>query len=393
MTRHVMTITHELRGWRKPPLAFSASYWTGLCAKVATNAAMGDAALAAVGGFRSIILAQTKDVDTSDLETKCLDNLLELATAGYTKPDGVWAFPAIQAMLLAARHDIELHGYSDRSTLKVVLGFVRLMSPLEVAMEKAGKRFIQSFPAYDRSFEACVPVLFGVVAEQVAPTAEEDDSYRNPFGDFLKAAEDIRHHFRELAETDFQGAHRKWVLDSLVASARVHLYLLVHPPKGSEPYLEQVDEPLRWLISWVSEYFSKQCDRSANDAADSLACLEVNLLEHNRVESALECGKGIARVAAYSAALRNEPYALADIQERLEILARAASALGFPQQSTALRAMIEKPSQIEETRWALFEEARGRRWSQLDERLRQRRRPYAGLQDDPIDELQRVSRQ
>ena len=108
---------------------------------------MGDAALAAVRGFQTILLNQKKDVDTTDLEAQSLESLLMLAKASYIKPDAVWGFPAIQAMLLAARHDIEMHGYSNRSTLKAVLESVRPLAPLEIAMEKAGKRAAALIPA------------------------------------------------------------------------------------------------------------------------------------------------------------------------------------------------------------------------------------------------------
>jgi hypothetical protein len=391
MTTHAMTIVHSADGWGKAPLAFGACYWTTLCSAIAVKAGMGDAALAAANGFQSILLKQSLDVNTSDLEAQCLESLYALATASYANPDGVWGFAAVKAMLLAAKHDIEVNGYSNTPTFETVLRYIRVMTPLEVAMYQAGQRVTVTFPPYDLSFEASVPALFEMVAHQVEPV--EGHPLNSPFHDFLEAAEEIRNHYRELSNSDFGGTLlRKWVIDSLMAAARVHFALLLNPPAGTAPYLEDVDASLRWLISWVSQYFSKQCDRWASDAADSLACLGIRLLEIDRIESALQCGKTIAALASHSATLQREPYALADIQQRLETLARAADALKEPNAGTQLRAMIEKPASIADEEWPHFIEARDTRWSQLDENL-ERRRSHYRFRDDPVDELRRVLNQ
>src|SRR5262249_52421612 len=105
-------------------------------------------------------------------------------------------------MLLAARHNIELHGYTDSSTLHTILEYLRSVAPLEVTMEKAKKRRLQVFPPYDLSFAASVPALLEMVARRVKPDTER--RWLNPFDEFLKAAEDVRHHYRELSKTDFE---------------------------------------------------------------------------------------------------------------------------------------------------------------------------------------------
>jgi hypothetical protein len=69
MTMHAMTMIHlSDGGWRKAPLAFSPCFRLGLCATTAVKANMGDAVMAAVSGFQEILLSQTKDVHTAELE-------------------------------------------------------------------------------------------------------------------------------------------------------------------------------------------------------------------------------------------------------------------------------------------------------------------------------------
>jgi hypothetical protein len=346
MTTRAMTMIHLSHGLKKAPLASSPCFFLGLCATTAVKTNMGDAVLAAVSGFQGILLSQTKDVHTAELEAKSLESLLTLAGASYIKPDAVWGFPAVKAMLLAARHDIKLSGYHDMPTLKTVLDYARSLAPLEVAMGKAGKRRLQTFPPYDLGFEASIAVLLKKVARQVAVDAERP--WANPFHDFLKAAEDIRHHYRELSRTDFENTLlRKWVVDSLMAAARVHWILLVQPPAGTERHIDDVDQSLRSLVSWVPSFFPQQTQPHRFDimeAADSLACLSISLLEHDRIESAQGCASAIADLATNSAALRPEPYTLADLHKRLEVLARAADALGKAQAAVDIRAMIQRPA-------------------------------------------------
>ena len=68
-------------------------------------------------------------------------------------------------------------------------------------------------------------------------------------------------------------------------------------------------------------------------------------LPHDRTESAQAFASAIASLATKSAAVRPEPYALADLHERLEILTRAAEALGHAQEAVAIRDTIQGPPQ------------------------------------------------
>jgi hypothetical protein len=146
MTTHAMTMIHLSHGLKKAPLAFSPCFYLGLCATTAVKANMGDAVLAAVSGFQDILLSQTKDVDTAELEAQSLQSLLTLAQASYIMPDAVWSFPAVKAMLLAARHEIELHGY-DKTTLKTVLDYARALAPNGSRHGKGGQADAPNVPA------------------------------------------------------------------------------------------------------------------------------------------------------------------------------------------------------------------------------------------------------
>jgi len=392
MTLHSMTMVHSANGWKRTPLAFSGCYWLGQCATIATKANMGNAAFTAITGFQNILLAQKSDAGSTELEAQALESLLALAVASYAKPDAVWGFPAVRAMLLAARHDIVLHGYRDISTLEKVLEYLRSLAPLEIAMERAGKRMLQTFPPYDLSFEASVPALLEMVAHRVA--ADADQPWNNPFSEFLAAAEDVRHHYRELSKTNFENTlAQKWVVDSLIAAARVHWGLIVQPPAGTEAHIDDVDQTLRYLISWLPSFFPEQNQPHGYhiaEAADSLACLGISLLEQDRMESARGCASAIAGIASNVAAQHPEPYILADLHQRIEVLARAADALGKPQEAITIRAMTQRPTTVSDENWPHYLEARHNRLHHLDRSVRERRNRYAAVRDDPVAELQRI---
>ena len=178
-----------------------------------------------------------------------------------------------------------------------------------------------------------------------------------------------------------------------MAVARVHLALLMQPPAGTEGHIDDVDQSLRWLVSWVTAFFPERTQPYGfhiTEAADSLACLGISLLEHDRIETAQACASAIAGLATTSAALRPEPYTIADLHQRLEVLARAADALGKVQAAVAIRAMIQRPATVTDADWPHFLEARQTRLMQLDRSLQERRRNRYGARDDPVAELQRI---
>jgi hypothetical protein len=237
-----------------------------------------------------------------------------------------------------------------------------------------------------------VPALLEMVAHRVAVDA--DHPWNNPFSEFLKAAEDVRHHYRELSTTNFENTlAQKWVVNSLMAAARVHWALLVQPPPGTEAHIDNVDETLRYLISWLPGFFPEQNQPHRHHitvSAVSLACLGISLLEHDRIESAQGCGSAIAGLASNVAAQHPEPYLLADLHQRLEVLARAADALGKSHVAIAIRAMIPRPATVSDADWPHYLAARQTRFQQIDRSLHERRDRYAAIGDDPIFELQRL---
>ena len=199
---------------------------------------------------------------------------------------------------------------------------------------------------------------------------DAEQQWTNPFDDFLEAANDVRSHYRELSKIDFKGTLlRKWVVNSLMAAARVHWRLLAQPPAGTENHIDDVDHSLRSLISWLPAFFPQQAQphtHHMDEAADSLACLGISLLEHDRIGAAAACASAIAGLATNSAALRPEPFAIANLHQRLEILARAANALGKAQAAADIRAMIQQPGTVIEADWPLFLDARQDRSRDLD---------------------------
>jgi hypothetical protein len=259
-------------------------------------------------------------------------------------------------------------------------------------MEKAGKRVMQVFPAYDLSFNSTPPALLGLVAHQIKTDPELP--WINPFREFLAAAEDIRDFYRHLSQIDFENTLlRKWIIESLMAAARVHWALIVQPPEGTEEHVDDVDKSLRWLISWVPAFFPERKEPyrfQATEAANSLTCLGLSLLQHNRIESGIACATALASLSKTSIGIPPEPYALADLHQRLEILARGSETLGLAETTVKIRELVQLPKSVDDTNQPHFLEARETRYSQLDRNLRERRRPY-GVGDDPIFVLQGIS--
>jgi hypothetical protein len=131
MTTYAMGVIHDQNGRRRTtPLAYSPCFYLGLCVQTAIHTNMPDALLAAVEILQGILLAAAKDVDTSTVKAKALETLLTIAVSGYAVPDSVTAVPAVQAMLLAARHDIRTRGYQQLSTLETVLTHILFLAPL-----------------------------------------------------------------------------------------------------------------------------------------------------------------------------------------------------------------------------------------------------------------------
>jgi hypothetical protein len=391
MTTYAMGVIHDQSGRRQTtPLAYSPCFYLDLCVQTAIRANLPDAVLAAVEILQGILLTAAKDVDTSTVEAKALETLFTIAVSGYAAPDSVAAFPAVQALLHAAGHDIRIRGYRRQPTLETVLRYLSLLAPLEVAMETAGKRVMQTFPAYSLGFEANIAALL----EAVGHAAQPVDRRRriSPFREFLEAAEDIVHHYREVAKTDFKNTLLlKWVIDSIVTCAKVHIALMDNPPAGGELFADEIDDRLQWYIHAVTFFYPEQIPfpPHADDAASGLAILGMMLLSCNRLDSAQACAEVIGRIAANCAVSQPRPYDPADLYEKLEILGRAAEALEHAHAAAGFRALIAKPPAVTDADWTICRKEIATRLSQLNDSLARFDPGYA-LPDDPVAMLRAV---
>jgi len=394
MTEHAMTILHEQNGtWRKAPLAFSPCFYLDLCVQIVIRAGMADAILAGVASLQAILLKPVKEVDTASTEAEAIQSLCAIAAAGYLKPELVSVYPATQAMLFAARHAIAIRGYRQQPTLKTVLTNLALLAAFEIVADKAGKRIMQTFPAYSLGFEASIPALLEMIAHHVQPV-DPARPWVNPFHEFLGASEDIVHHYRDLAKLDFQGTlFMKWVIDSMMTCAKVHIALLDNPPTGADPFRDDVDNRLRWYIYAPSFFFRPQNpfpSHHAEDTCGELAILGMHLMEQVWWrESAKACGVAIGQIAESCAASQAMPYALANLHEKLEILARAADALGYAPLATEYRALIAKPAAMTDDNWAHHIGELATRIRQLDDELEEYGQQF-GLRDDPVSTLREL---
>jgi hypothetical protein len=295
-------------------------------------------------------------------------------------------------MLWAARHDIEIRGYRRQPALKTILTNLALLAPFEIAADKAGKRIVQTFPPYSLGFGANIPALLELIAHRVQPVAAER-SWQNPFDEFLRASEDIVHHYRDLAKLEFQNTLlMKWVVDSVITCAKVHIALLNNPPPGSDRFVDEVDDRLRWYIHAPAFFFREQNpypSHHAEDACGALAILGMQLLERDWTESAKACGVVIGQIAESCAASQAMPYALADLHEKLEILARAANALAHAELAAEYRVLIVKPAAMTEEEWAQHADEFPTRIRQLDDELEEYRHDFA-FRDDPVTVLRGI---
>ena len=251
--------------------------------------------------------------------------------------------------------------------------------PLEAVADKAGQRRMQTFPPYSLGFEANIPALLAEVAKQVKPV-EDDRPWINPFDTFNEASEAIVHHYREVADkVTFGGVLlEKWVVSSLITAAEVHIHLLDNPPTGGERFLDTVDDRLQWFLHAPAFFFREQTDfpyHHASEACGDLAVLGMALLQREwRLKSAEACGEAIRSIAHSSAKAGNSasysrPYGFADCVVKLELLARAADALGWAAVAASFRGLGSRPGPE-------YVKAVATRTRQMERDLRERDRGY-----------------
>ena len=394
MALRSMTLVAHRSGQKTAPLSFGACYYLDRGIQAAVKANMLDAVLIGIGRLELLLQKQTSEIDTDGMATKANESLFSVAVAGYTKQDSPWVFRAVSAMLRATSREIQLNDFSSESSLKKLLGSCYNLMPLEIIMDAAGKRRLQIFPAYDLGFEASIPILLEQVAAQVR--VDKERPWIDPFHDFVNAADTIRDHYRNLAQIDFKDTLlRKWIVDSLDVVLRVHFNLLAAPPEGTELRLSPVADSLKASISWIPAFFPN--DRSfakfhATDAANRLTVFGMNSLEQGWLDITRSCAVALTHLASNSVGVKLDRYALADMQERLEVLARACEAKNDAALASEFRSMITKPSEVSDDAWPDFLEARQVRFDQLDRALREAGRGGYRMRDDPVEILHELIR-
>ncbi len=379
-------------GWPKAPLVHSPVFYLDLCTNTAIGSGMQDAQLAIVRMQQAVLLSTRPDVDTRTAEMTALGCLYKIALAGTVKLDSVLGHPAMKALLHASLHDLQHRNYDVTSMLRTVLGYAQQIVPYEVVADAAYRRTLEIFPPYSMGFEANLARHLEVVAHAVGPV-DPEQQWIDPFAKFLSVAEHLRDHYRELSGIDFKGTVLlHWVLDSLVTCCRVHIAALANPPEGAQNFLGGVEESLEWMAQGLGFFFRAGGSMAHSDVATGgLAKLGMELLRFAHIGPALVCGEVISRIASNCALSAPRSYDVADHLRNLEILARAADALGqngIPDQFRRLMAAA-KPDALPEDDWRLHEAELAHRINQLNEELGRFVWDHA-LRDDPISMLRRI---
>jgi len=390
LTTHALSMVPPSRGKRKDaPLAFSPSFYLDLCVDIALKAKMPDAVYQSVDVLSAVISSIEKDVDASPVQDKTLETLFKVSVAGYGDPFNVSCFPAVTAMLFAAQRDIQMHGYQDNPVLVDVMRYLEALVPFEIGMEKAGKRVIQIFPPYSITSYVSVPLLLNQIAHQVEPI-DPERIWLSPFHEFCEASENIVHHYRSIAKINFRSSLlRKWVINSIFSCIDVHTALLDNT-KDAERFHDEVSVQITWFVHAIGFFFAeKDTSHDVNDTAKNLSILGMKFLNRGRAELAMHCAEVISYLISKYAASDAKQFTFADIWTNLEILSRAADALGFSDVKDKCRAMMVRPKNIPDQEWVHFDEAIRIRTEQLEENLEKVGRDY-GLRDDPISMLGKI---
>jgi hypothetical protein len=389
MTSHSMSVVAMgMAGQKTAPLAFGACFYFDRAIRTALEANMTDAGLVAIANLRSVLLNRSSEVDVDTMAAQANETLFAIAIDGYAKSNSIFVFRSVGAMLTAIQFEIETDLF-DEASLRSTLGRILQMVPAEIVADHAGSRALQTFPAYHLGFDASIPFLLQSVAGKARVDSERP--WLDPFLDFSEVVEIIRDHYRRLSEIDFRGTlFGKWVVDSLNAVLRVQFNQLVYPPDGAEEFISGVENDLKAMISWMSGFFPAGAlaqRHHIRDATAHLAVLGIDALVEGLREVARSCATTIESIATNAAQGRIDAYSLADIHQRLEVLARAADSLNDDVLAAEFRAMIVTPQTVDQATQNYILQARQTRVRQLDEALADvNRRPYRA-DTDPVERL------
>jgi hypothetical protein len=390
MTSHSMSVAAtRMGGQMEAPLAYGASFYFDRAVRSALATNMADAVLVAITNLRSLLLNRDPEVDVSAMAAQVNETLFAIAVDGYAKSNSISVFRSVGAMLTAIKFEIEKDDLFDETSLRSALGRILQMIPLEIAADKAGSRVLQTFPAYDLGFEASIPFLLQSVAGKARVDSERP--WLDPFHDFSDVVEIVRDHYRHLSELDFQGTlFGKWVVDSLIGVLRVQFNQLTHPPDGAEEFIEEIEDDLKAMISWVSGFFPVGAlaqRHRIRDATAPLAVLGIDALAAGLGEVARSCATAIQSIATNTVQGPIDAYSLADIHQHLEILARGAESVGNDPLAAEIRAMIATPQNVDQGTQNRILQARQARGRQLDEALEDVNRRSYRANTDPVGRL------
>jgi hypothetical protein len=277
-------------------------------------------------------------------------------------------FQSVEMMMFAALRDIRVRGYRDHGTiLSTVLPNIAALMPLEAAMDKAGKRSMQTFP----------PLFNGIRRKHSGNTVRGLQSGKADREKRAAARPLPRLHFREVAEhVTFEGGLlQKWVVDALFRCVEVHIRLIDQPPKGAEAFTETVYKRLRPFIYVHARFFRGKVGfgyRHASDACGDFAILGTALIQRQHPKLAEECGATISAIAQSAAASNPNSYLVygwGDCMVKLEVLARAADALGQNALAAGDRARCSRPEYISEPDWAEYADAMKNRTRHMNREL------------------------
>ncbi len=375
------------------PLVAAPMFYIGLFSDAAAAAGMDDVLLRVAQRTDAILAKSSKAVATHEVGVAAIKNMSNIIRNSQMSSKVVPCMAAAETLMRIAGRDIYLHGYYPASLFSSVVKALPQMVGLEVVQELRGNRQVKTFPPYDIAFASNVPSLLREIAKQIGPQ-DPTRAFLSPFGDYAAVSEAIIDHYRTVGHiVPFKNALlEKWVLDSILRIADIHLYVLTLEGHKDSRFLREIIDELRSTISVFSCFFrDKEAfpSRHAKDVAGGLAIVAMKLLVHGQIDVAHECGTAIAHIGKKCIeSSEPRPYAIADIFENIEQISRAADALGHSSLGQQLRDLTNSPP-MPAADLPEYRDALATRLHQLDEELEGYRYQPA-LPDDPTPILRQI---
>ena len=143
-------------------------------------------------------------------------------------------------------------------------------------------------------------------------------------------------------------------------------------------------------MSWLPRFFPADQpfqEQFATEAADDLVFLGIEAVPRKWWNVVNACEKTLRAVAPPDVFGGSKPYFVADVQQHLEILARAADAVGANNIAASLRSPISRPKDMGDDSWSYLLSALENRRGHLEDEIERyhgssmssRREPVAAL--------------